>query len=67
MSITYPPEMLPSPDGDEPGVVMVPCPTCGGRGYTYVDHSPDWCERCGGPGYVVLGDGESRQEKEPQA
>ena len=52
MSITYPPEMLPSPDDGEGAVVMVPCPTCAGKGYTHVDHDPDWCPTCGGPGYV---------------
>lgn len=64
MSNTSPPEMLPSPDGDEPGVVMVSCPTCSGRGYTHVDHNPDWCERCGGTGYVEHADGEATRKEQ---
>lgn len=52
MSITYPPEMLPSPDEGEDAAVTVLCPTCIGSGYTYVDHDPDWCPHCGGLGLV---------------
>jgi DnaJ-class molecular chaperone len=51
MSITYPPEMLPT---SEDGVVIIECPTCKGSGITYVDHDPDWCETCGGAGTTDL-------------
>lgn len=58
MSITYPPEMLPSPDDGEIATVLVQCPKCEGRGYHHgfgeFGRDPDWCADCGGPGYIEI-------------
>lgn len=58
MSITYPPEMLPTCE-DSDGVVIVVCPVCNGEkqiGYLSSDNSkpPELgdCYRCNGTGSI---------------
>lgn len=61
VSITYPPEMLPSPDDGEKAEVIVVCPMCRGERQVGVipsrrDKPPELadCPRCAGVGAVEL-------------
>jgi len=51
MTITYPPEMLPSPDEGEEAEVRIDCPKCWGVGH-FLNGTTCW--KCGGAGTIVV-------------